>query len=353
MGGGGARRYTSGMKSTAFLSRNRRLLVLCAVSVALHGALLELAAHRKPGPLAPAMAPAPLALRLVDVVPQAHGSAAAAQREPEPEPGRQATRSAPDSAVTPVRPPAPASRPRQAAPAAPAVAPANAAPPPAQPAPVTGARLLMQMPGRYRVSLPPSARLRYELLLQGRPAPDRPAYLDWRSDGATYTLDIDGLTGRLSSRGMGGDAGIVPQQASETQGERALRTSFDPETGEVRFEAGGTRAPASIGMQDRASVLVQLAAIGRADPEQMQDEIRIAVADAAAVGVSQYQVLGQEDVATGIGTLPAWHLAQAAAPGQARLELWLAPSQDWLPVQLRLTAADGTVSTQVLTRVDR
>jgi hypothetical protein len=338
------------MKSTAFLSRNRRFLVLCAVSVALHGALLELAAHRRPGPLAPAMAP--LALRLVDVAPHARGSAAA-QHETEPAPERQTTRPAPDTAAAPVRSPAPSSRPRQAASAGPADAPPNAAPAPAQPAPVPGTRLLMQMPGRYRVSLPPSARLRYELLLQGRPAPDQPAYLDWRSDGASYTLDVDGLTGRLSSRGMGGDAGIVPQEASETQGERALRTSFDPETGEVRFEAGGTGAQATIGMQDRASVLVQLAAIGRADPEQMQDEIRIAVADAAAVGIRQYQVLGQEDVATGIGTLPAWHLAQTAAPGQARLELWLAPSQDWLPVQLRLTAADGSVSTQVLTRVER
>lgn len=352
MGGGGARRYTSGMKSTAFLSRNRRLLVLCAVSVALHGALLELAAHRKPGPLGPAMAPAPLALRLMDAAPYARGSAAAAQREREREPERQATRPAPDAAA-PVGSPAPSSSPRQATSAAPAGAPPNAAPAPAQPAPVPGTRLLMQMPGRYRVSLPPSARLHYELLLQGRPAPEQPAYLDWRSDGASYTLDVDGLTGRLSSRGMGGDAGIVPQEAGETQGGRALRTSFDPEAGEVRFESGGTSAPATIGMQDRASVLVQLAAIGRANPEQMQDELRIAVADAAAVTVRQYQVLGQEDVVTGIGTLPAWHLAQAAAPGQARLELWLAPSQDWLPVQLRLTAADGTVSTQVLTRVER
>ncbi|MFC5546907.1 DUF3108 domain-containing protein [Massilia aerilata] len=341
------------MKSTAFLSRNRRLLVLCAVSVALHGALLELAAQRQPGPLAPPMAPAPLALRLVGLAPHAHGSAAATQRAPEPEPGQQATRPAPAPAAAPVRPAAPPARPRQAAPPAPAMPGSNTASAPATAQPVPGARLLVQMPGRYRVSLPPSARLRYELLLQGRPAPDRPAYLDWRSDGASYTLDIDGLAGRLSSRGMGGDAGIVPLQASETQGDRALRTSFDPETGEVRFAAGGASAQAVIGMQDRASVLVQLAAIGRASTEQMQDVIRIAVADAAAVVISQYQVLGQEDVATGIGTLPAWHLAQAAAPGQARLELWLAPSQDWLPVQLRLTAADGSVSTQVLTRVER
>jgi hypothetical protein len=339
------------MKSNAFLSRNRRLLVLCALSVALHGALLELAAHRGPGPLAPMAPPAPLALRLVDAAPRARFDAVPAQREPERKPEQQAARPA-QHPTAPVRALAPSSRPRPAASPTPSANDA-AATAPAAPAPVPGARVLMQMPGRYRVLLPASARLRYELLVQGKPAPGKPAYLDWRSDGASYALEIDGLPGRLSSRGASGDAGIVPAQATETQGDRALRTSFDPETGEVGFESSGTSAPGNIGIQDRASVLVQLAAIGRGNPEQLQDDIRIAVADAAAVGVSQYQVLGQEDVATGIGTLPAWHLAQAAAPGQARLELWLAPSQDWLPVQLRLTAADGTVSTQVLARVER
>jgi hypothetical protein len=34
------------MKSNAFLPRNRRLLVLCALSLALHGALLERPARR-------------------------------------------------------------------------------------------------------------------------------------------------------------------------------------------------------------------------------------------------------------------------------------------------------------------
>jgi hypothetical protein len=341
------------MKSTAFLSRNRRLLAVCAMSIALHGALLELAAQRRPGPLAPSMAPAPLALRLVDAGTHMHGNAAAAQPEPDLAPAPQAAQSAPRTAAAPVDTRAPSSRPRQAASSALATTAPAAATAPAATQPIPGARMLIQTPGRYRVSLPPSARLHYELLLQGRPAPDRQAYLDWHRSGAAYTLEVDGLTGRLSSRGAGGDTGIVPAQASETQADRRLQTSFDGEAGEVRFEAGGTNSPYTIGMQDRASVLVQLAAIGRGSPEQMQDSIRIAVADTAAAGISQYQVLGQEDVATGIGALPAWHLAQAAAPGQARLELWLAPSQDWLPVQLRLTAADGTVSTQVLTRVER
>jgi hypothetical protein len=108
-----------------------------------------------------------------------------------------------------------------------------------------------------------------------------------------------------------------------------------------------------IGMQDRASLLVQLAAIGLGSGGRMKEEIALVVAGAGAAGVERYRVLGLEDVDTGIGAVPAWHLAQLAPAGGARLELWLAPSQDWLPVQLRLTGADGSVSTQLLTGVER
>jgi hypothetical protein len=161
------------------------------------------------------------------------------------------------------------------------------------------------------------------------------------------------VLGRLSSEGVSGDTGIEPARASETRAGRATATSFDARTGQIAFETGGPSAPATLGVQDRASVLVQLAAIGRAAPAQFPDAVRIAVAGAAAVQVEEYQLIGEENVETGIGTLAAWHLAQLAAPGHPRLELWLAPSQDWLPVQLRLTRADGSASTQVLASAER
>lgn len=45
-------------------------------------------------------------------------------------------------------------------------------------------------------------------------------------------------------------------------------------------------------------------------------------------------------------------MAQLAPEGAPRLEIWLAPGQAWLPVQLRLTLADGAVRTQTLDAVE-
>jgi hypothetical protein len=342
------------MNLNAFLSRNRRLLLLCAVSVALHGALLELAARRLPGPSARMPMHAPLALRLAQVSPlppPAPPMPPAPSRAPlnVPEPSI-AHPSRPHEAPPP-RPSAAAAKPTSVSQAGKAGKADDAAAAPTEQ--LAGEHAPQQMPGRYRVRMPGAARLRYQTLEQGRTPASQPAYLDWLPGAEGYSLEFNGILGRLSSRGVGGDAGILPQLAIEIREGGSARTSFDPDSGAIRFEASGASVPGTIGMQDRASLLVQLAAIGLGSGGRMKEEIALVVAGAGAAGVERYRVLGLEDVDTGVGALPAWHLAQLAPAGGARLELWLAPSQDWLPVQLRLTGADGSVSTQLLTGVER
>lgn len=330
MGGAAVRRYTSGMKIAVLLSRHRRLLALCGLSACAHLLLLELVAQRAGAPATPRTAPAvapPLALRLARPAPRAAAEAPPARRMPSAAPGRGPAPAAAMRAVPPRAAPAPAASTAASAAAAPAVAVAAAA---AAAAPIVAG------PAAYRVDLPPSARLVYRR--QDLAAAGAPAYLDWQLGDSGYTLDLDGILGLLSSRGRAGDRGLVPAQA-----------------GEIVLGAGGVRVPTMPDVQDPASVLVQLAAIGRGAPGQLQDQVGIAVVDAGTgvVNIVQYRVLGEEDVETGIGTLAALHLAQLAAAGQPQLELWLAPSQEWMPVRLRLTAADGSVATQVLTSVER
>lgn len=332
MGGGGARRYTSGMKIAALLSRHWRLLVLCGLSACAHLLLLELAARRTPAaPPRPVLREA-IALRLA---PPPSPAVAA--------PPPRAAAGAPQDTVRP--------RARAAVPQPPSVVAPRAGSTQTAVAAVAGPPLMSANPGAYRADLPPPARLAYRW--RDGAGGDGPAYLDWRRDGGGYRLELDGILGRLSSQGLSGDTGMEPARASETRAGREEAIGFDTRTGTIAFEASGASTPATLGVQDRASVLVQLAAIGRAAPGQFPDTVRIPVAGADAVRVEEYQLLGKESVDTGIGTLAAWHLAQLTAPGQPRLELWLAPTQDWLPVQLRLTRADGSVSTQVLASAER
>jgi hypothetical protein len=211
----------------------------------------------------------------------------------------------------------------------------------------------MQMPGRYHVRLPEPALLTYDVVRQpagGAAAPAGAAHLSWRTDGDRYLLDLDGPLGRLHSEGASGDAGIVPRRAREDTDAGPLVTDFDGDGHRVLFRAAGTESPDNVGIQDRASVLMQLAGIGLAAPDQLTESVDIVVAGARDLRIARFRVLGQEDVATATGTLNAWHLAELAAPGVARLDVWLAPERGWLPVRLRID--DGSASvTQTLSAV--
>jgi len=212
------------------------------------------------------------------------------------------------------------------------------------------------MPGRYRVRMPDAVLLTYTQTRQGaanaapQVLPD--ARIDWRSDGDRYALTVDGVLGRLSSRGASGDAGVRPRSAAEERDGATLETEFAD--GEVHFRASGRSLPDSTGSQDRASLLMQLAGIGLGEPDQIQGQmpgqgtLDVVVAGSRDAAIERFTVVGIETLATPLGALEAWHLAQQAAPGQARLEVWLAPARGWLPVQLRLTGSDGSAATQTI-----
>jgi len=368
------------------LHRHRRLLALCGLSVLVHFALLQLFAARMPeAPRSaaadklvvrlapPASAPVPdaavasAAAAARAEAPARHAIQPAPRTDPRPDPAppaaSAAARSATPAAASSTTPPAPPSAPTRAP-----GTPANSARIPAAvrwdvvqaPAPESAAASgaepsaapLVQMPGRYRVRMPDAVQLTY---LQTRQAPGTAAkpvrvpdaHIDWRSDGARYAMQMDGVLGRLGSRGASGDAGIVPRSAVEERDGARLATEFTPD-GRILFGARGAGASGNIGHQDRASLLMQLAGIGLGEPGQMQDVIEVVVAGATDAAVVRFQVMEAGTLATPLGAIDAVRLAQRGAPGQARLEVWLAPGRGWLPVQLRVTGPDGAVATQTL-----
>lgn len=380
----------------SLVSRHARLLALCGLSAAVHLALLQwVAAQRAPHAVADAGAAGPLVVRLAPAAasdaaastpPDGRLAAAAAHDPVEPD-GATPARSAPETGAAPASAPtagartpaavlttpastpappatvanqtsatdaaaspaalaAPAAPPAQSGPASPGVrdpAPGEAAPPP-----------IARVARRYRTDVPKARRLAYAIVPDGAAlhpdaAPD--AFLDWRPDGDRYTLELDGVLGRLSSSGIIGDDGLAPTRATARRGERELATRFEDE-GRRIVRDDGTPAPGAPGTLDPASALLRLAGIGLGAAAQLRGAIAVPVADGNGVRVDSYEVIGREDVVTGRGRVPAWHLAQRAAPGQPRLELWLAPDYDWLPVRLRLVGPDGGGPAQVLLRAD-
>jgi peptidoglycan hydrolase-like protein with peptidoglycan-binding domain len=358
------------MRIPALPARHRRLLALCALSLALHLLVLYLIAHpHRSAPLLPQLVWRGALTARLQPAPQSRAPAAAttpsiAAVAAAPAPTQPiGAAPAPDAAAvsaaaTEVAPDVAAATASGAEPATPVVVAAVAPAPPAPPSggieTATEQQPLRQMPRRYRVRLPPNVRLSFALTSgAAAPAPPGHAFIDWRVDADQYRLRMEGVAGTLDSRGAMSDSGIAPQTVSETLADGSnARTRFDHDAGRIVFTASGRSSEITNESQDRASMLMQLAGIGLATPNQIKGVIELFVGAADAAGIVRFEVSGEEQLASGLGPLATVHLTELARPGASRLEVWLAPAHHWYPVQLRVTGADGAVRNQLITAIE-
>lgn len=187
------------------------------------------------------------------------------------------------------------------------------------------------------------------------------AVLDWRHDGNAYRLrHVAAITApapellvEMGSTGRIGKAGIIPRTLTQQRRQRARTATHFDERANITFSASQRAVPMQAGAQDKASWPMQLAAIARAGKGQLGAGVALQVGDERDAGTYRFVVLGQEAIDTGMGTLATWRLARLAQPGtyNARLDIWLAPEQQWYPVQLRSTEVNGTVTTQTIREI--
>lgn len=368
--------------TTPAFSRFRRTLVLCAATAALHFVTIGWFATRLGAQPATSLKPAVATVRL-------------------PLPEKKASGTPPPD-IAPGLPAAPPPRPRKAKPvplpqpdAAVALAPASGAvadplagveqavaalpvpqvEPPAEPQPVAqaeagnkeqqGTSLEQASTRRYKVNIPPSAVFDLDLSRTDAKGANWSASgkMVWQTDGSTYKVTVEAglamLVARvnlleLNSEGEIDDAGIAPHKFTEKRRGRAMTaTHFQRNDGRITFSASERSYPLLAGAQDRASVPFQLAAIGRANVNQLGGDIDILVGDNRDAAIYRFQLVGEEEIDTKMGRLVTWHLARPPKPGSysARLDIWLAPSLHWFPVQIRNTEANGALTTQTVSNI--
>ena len=251
------------------------------------------------------------------------------------------------------KPPATAPRRRPAASGAqgaPATPPRPAPPAEAAPAPPPAGPGVAAAAPAYPTRIPPPARVAYRLSRGGIVGSGE---IDWQPQGDAYTLRLEGrvpLLGTLivqTSRGGFDAAGLAPQHYTDKRLRRPeRRAEFDRAAGRVDFSDDDEPAlPLAPGLQDRLSVMLQLAAIanGWRRPPQAGTELRIPVVGArGGATLWSLRFAGPQSVETADGAVPALRfLREPERPHDTRAEFWLDPARSFMPVRARLTDGHG------------
>ncbi|MFC5472393.1 DUF3108 domain-containing protein [Paraherbaspirillum soli] len=279
--------------------------------------------------------------------PQARPKKAAAKSRPQPAPEPLVPDTPIRETVTPIAPPAPVN-PIAAAPVADATAAASA-----DNAPTGDSEPTATTPGiRYRIKPPPSAELSYAVeALQKGLTYHGSGKITWQTDGGSYV--INGEAGALfitaldfKSEGEIDSFGVAPVIYTEKRFRKAAtNTHFHRERNIISFSASTNSYPRTGGEQDRASIVWQLASIGRGDSEKFTAGavIDVFVAGTRDAETWRIQVIGQEQITVGTGTIETWHVIRVPQPGsyEQRLDIWLAPDEQWYPIKLRFTETNG------------
>ncbi|MDB5752796.1 MAG: hypothetical protein JWP65_3217, partial [Ramlibacter sp.] len=258
-------------------------------------------------------------------------------------------------------PAAPPALPQRAAVKLPKPDPAPPAITPAPAAPEQAPRVAEAPAAIGRVLVPPSARFHYDVAvaakgfsLRGR------GELEWRNDGRQYEARLEISTPILPSRiqrsnGRITEQGLAPAYFSDkSRSEQA--THFDRERKRVIFSNNRPPADLVAGLQDRLSVLLQLAAMVAGQPANFPPGTDIVIPTASTRETEDwtFEVEGEENLQLPGGAVRALKLHRKPRKEyDQRLELWLAPRMDYAPVRVRLTNPNGDAVDQRWSSTDK
>ena len=205
---------------------------------------------------------------------------------------------------------------------------------------------------------PASTRLSYSLLGYYNGDVHGDAQVEWLRQGRRYQVHLDVgigprltpfVTRRMSSEGELGARGISPRRFDEETKiifRERRRTGLLFPRGQVQF-ANGRTEPAPAEVQDASSQFVQLTWLFLTGRETARPGHQVLIPLALPRRQYKdwrYEVTGEQTIDTPMGPLATWHLrpTQPVDAGDFSVEMWLAPSLQWLPVRLRIRQDEKT-----------
>lgn len=215
---------------------------------------------------------------------------------------------------------------------------AQAAAPPAQHSAVP---TTFNVPGSVRLHYRVTARTRFGTL-------EGTSQLHWRHDGSEYEARLELSAPLLPTRtqhsvGRITAEGLAPLRFSDkARSEEAAH--FDRDRGRVSFSSNRPDVALLPGAQDRLSVLLQLSAMAAGEPALLRPGATVGIQTAGSrdAEVWTFAVEAEEPLQLPGGAMATLKLTrQPRKEYDQKVELWLAPGLDYVPVRLRLTQANG------------
>ncbi len=208
-------------------------------------------------------------------------------------------------------------------------------------------------------AVPPSADLSYSvkaeyngLTLNGDSS------IRWKASSGNYAIRNEAkvsLFGKIleaDSTGRLDAQGLVPEKYTEKRLRKAQTTTlFDYVNHTVTFRADKT-APLNETVQDRASIVWQLAATAKADPARIVPgaTLTFPVAGRSKIESWVFKVIKTDKLATPMGTLRVVELSRNERKKQ-NMRVWLSPDHDWYPVQILFDETGGLKLLQTIRNI--
>jgi hypothetical protein len=208
----------------------------------------------------------------------------------------------------------------------------------------------------YRTRMPPGGTLHY---VMRKGSYSGTGELVWRPSGNTYEAKLQGRVAGLTimtwvSRGQIDSTGIVPVRYTDERLGRAVQAAdFKRDTGKITYSGpkGGEEEKLLPGAQDRLSWMLQVAAIAQADPKLLTPGGHISMFVTGArsdAEVWHFTVQGKEDVVVGGTALKTIKLMrEPRKPNDTKVEVWLEPNRNHLPVKARLSKENDALDLQL------
>lgn len=232
--------------------------------------------------------------------------------------------------------------------------PTSPAPAAAQPQPpLAGASTALTIPG--------SVRLKYAMTGRSKNM-DYSAFaeLSWLQDGQSYDAKMVVSAFLIGSRSMSSSGRITADGLAPTRfldkyrSERAAH--FEADKGKISFSANTPDAPWLRGAQDRLSVFLQLGSLLAGDPASypVGTKVSLYTAGPREVDTWTFTVEAEETLSLPAGEIAAIKLARKPQRDYDQtVEIWFAPTMDYLPVRSRITQQNGDFIDQKLRAAEK